>query len=176
VFNLLGLLVTLVNLPLWPANGDALARGDLGWVRRTTRRMTVVSVLAALVPGSVLALSGDRLLAAWLPLPPGTDRWLLVGLAAWMVTLAANSPRTMVQNAAGVVRPQLLGVSLYLVLSTVGKWYAARWYGIHAVPYVSVLGYALTVVPCAWYGYRRTLATHPPHRRSQPRPVLAAHP
>ncbi|ROT33173.1 lipopolysaccharide biosynthesis protein [Micromonospora sp. HM5-17] len=160
VFNLLGFLVTLVNLPLWSANGDALARGHLGWVRRTTRRMTLFSAFAALVPAVVLVLAGDGLFAHWLPVPIGVDGWLLAGLGLWMVALAATSPWAMVQNAAGVVRPQLLGVSCYLVLSTVGKWYAAKWYGVAAVPYVSVVGYGLTVVPCTLYGYRRALAVN----------------
>ena len=41
LFAQLGLLVSLVNLPLWPANGEALARGDVAWVRRITARMTL---------------------------------------------------------------------------------------------------------------------------------------
>jgi O-antigen/teichoic acid export membrane protein len=44
----LGLCVTLVNLPLWPANAEALARGEVTWVRRSTRRMAYVR--AALWP------------------------------------------------------------------------------------------------------------------------------
>ena len=159
VFNLLGLLVTLVNLPLWPANGDALARGDLGWVRRTTRRMTLFSVSAVLLPAVGLVLVGGRLVDTWFGVPAGADPWLLGGLALWMVALAAVSPRAMVQNAAGVVRPQLLGVSLYLVLSVGAKWYGATRYGVVAVPYLSVVGYVLTVVPCTVYGYRRALTS-----------------
>ncbi|MBE1488711.1 oligosaccharide flippase family protein [Plantactinospora soyae] len=162
LFNLLGFLVTLVNLPLWSANGDALAQGHLGWVRQTTRRMTLFSTLTALLPAIVLVLVGDRLLGTWFGVPPGADHWLLVGLAVWGVTLAATSPRAMVQNAAGVVRPQLLGVGLYLVLSLVGKWYGAKWYGIAAVPYVSIVTYLLTVIPCTVYGYRQALAVSGP--------------
>lgn len=172
LFNLLGFLVTLVNLPLWSANGDALAQGHLGWVRQTTRRMTLFSTLTALLPAIVLVLAGDRLLSTWFGVPPGADHWLLGGLAVWMVTLAATSPRAMVQNAAGVVRPQLLGVALYLVLSVVGKWYGAKWYGIAAVPYVSIVAYLLTVVPCTVYGYRQVLTLHGPGgSRSEPVPV-----
>ncbi|MGI5215894.1 lipopolysaccharide biosynthesis protein [Plantactinospora sp. CA-290183] len=157
LFNLLGFLVVLVNLPLWPANGDALARGHLDWVRRTTRRMTVISAGTVLLPAVVLVSAGDRLLAAWLPVPLGGDRWLLGGLAAWLVVLAVTSPIAMVQNAAGVVRPQLAGVALYLVLSVLGKWYAATRYGFAAVPYVSVVTYTLTVLPGTLYGYRQAL-------------------
>jgi len=137
----------------------ALARGDLGWVRRTTRRMTLFSVSAVLLPAVGLVLVGGRLVDTWFGVPAGADPWLLGGLALWMVALAAVSPRAMVQNAAGVVRPQLLGVSLYLVLSVGAKWYGATRYGVVAVPYLSVVGYVLTVVPCTVYGYRRALTS-----------------
>ncbi|MBG6103485.1 lipopolysaccharide biosynthesis protein [Micromonospora vinacea] len=158
----LGLLVTLVNVPLWAMNGDSLARGEVEWVRRTARRMTYVSVCCALVPTAGLVLVGDRLFFRWLGVPIGQDRWLLIGLAAWLVMLAAISPRFMVQNAAGVVRPQLLGWGLYLVLSVVAKWYGVGWYGISVVPYIGVGCYLLTVLPAALYGYRRALLLHSP--------------
>nr|WP_236646951.1 oligosaccharide flippase family protein [Micromonospora acroterricola] len=157
----LGQLVVLINVPLWPANGEALARGQLGWVRRTTRRMTVLSVLFAAVPAVSLVCFGDRLFAAWLPVPIDDDRWLLAGLAVWWIIQAALSPRFMVQNAAGVVVPQLVGWVAFLALSIPGKWYGARWFGAAAVPWVGAAGYALTVLPAALYGYRRTLRRSP---------------
>ncbi|MBX7268043.1 oligosaccharide flippase family protein [Micromonospora sp. Llam7] len=153
----LGPLVMLVNQPLWPMYGEALARGDVTWIRRTVRRMTVISVLIALLPATFLVLLGDRLFAAWLPVPVGS-RALLLGLACWWITIAAISPRFIVQNAAGVLRPQLLGYSLYLPLSVLGKLYAVHRFGISATPYVGVITYAATVAPAAVYGYRRVLA------------------
>ncbi|WP_422739389.1 oligosaccharide flippase family protein [Micromonospora sp. WMMD729] len=156
----LGQLVVLVNVPLWPANGEALAQGHLDWVRRTTRRMTVLSILAAGLPAAVLVLFGDRLFAAWLPVPMGDDRWLLAGLGLWWLAQAALSPRFMVQNASGVIVPQLVGWGAFLALSALGKWYAAGRLGVAAVPWVGAAGYAVTVVPAGLYGYHRTLRRH----------------
>jgi O-antigen/teichoic acid export membrane protein len=160
LFTQLGMLVVLVNQPLWPAHGEALARGQVTWVRRTARRMTVISMLAVLLPAAVVVLFGDRFFATWLSVPLGGNRWLLGGLALWWVMLATISPRFMVQNAAGVVRPQLVGYSLYLVLSVVAKWYGAKWFGIAVIPYIGVVTYVLAVVPAALYGYGRALAMH----------------
>jgi O-antigen/teichoic acid export membrane protein len=158
IFGQLSGFASLVNLPLWSANGDALARGQVAWIRRTTRRMAVLSGLTALLPSVILVLVGDRLFAAWLGTSMGGDRWLLVGLGAWLVALAATSPLLMVQNAAGVVLPQLLGCIAYLVLSVVAKWYGARCCGITVVPYASFLSFTVTVLPAAVYGYWRVLA------------------
>jgi O-antigen/teichoic acid export membrane protein len=156
VFAQLGMLVTTVNQPLWPMHGEALARGDLRWVRHTVRRMTVISASLALVPAVVLVVFGDDILAAWLPIRID-NRPLLLGLGCWWVLLAVICPRFMVQNAAGVVRPQLWGYLIYFVVSVPAKFAAVRWFGVQAVPYVAIGVYCATVLPAAIYGYQRAL-------------------
>lgn len=118
--------------------------------------MTIVSTLIALLPSTLLVIFGEELFAAWLPIPIG-NRSLLLGFACWWIVLAAISPRFMVQNAAGVVRPQLWGYLLYLPLSIIGKLYGVHWFGVSAAPYIAVVIYTITVVPAAIYGYRRAL-------------------
>ncbi|MFC8847547.1 MULTISPECIES: lipopolysaccharide biosynthesis protein [unclassified Micromonospora] len=158
--TLLGMLVTVLNLPLWSANGDALARGDLDWIRRTVRRMVVLSLLVTVVPSVCLVVAGDWIFALWLPVPLDGNRWLLAGLALWFLLLGAFSALMMVQNAAGVIRPQVIGLVVYLVVAGVAKWHAAEAYGLAAIPFVSTVVYALTVLPAGLYGYRRTLVRY----------------
>ncbi|MER7442048.1 lipopolysaccharide biosynthesis protein [Micromonospora avicenniae] len=167
LFAQLGILISLVNVPLWPANGDALARGELAWVRRTTRRMTLASSITALVLGSCLVAAGGPLLAAWVGIRIDGGVGLLVGLAVWWLLLAAMSPAFMVQNAAGVLRPQLIGWTAYLILSIPLKWYGASVIGVAAVPFAGVAAYLLTVVPGAVYGYRAVYAAHTRKRGAQ---------
>ncbi|MFC0509175.1 lipopolysaccharide biosynthesis protein [Micromonospora costi] len=154
-----GMLVSLVNVPLWPANGEALNKGDLVWVRRTVRRMTLISAAVATVPAVIFVSVGEQIFAAWLPGPLGGDRWLLAGLAAWWILLAGIGPRFMVQNAAGLVRPQLIGWAAFLAISVVLKWYGSEKWGVVAVPFIAVGVYLVTVLPAALYGYRAALRT-----------------
>ncbi len=158
MFSALGLLVTVVNLPFWTANGEALARGDLGWVRRATGRMTFASGLVVLLSSAVLVLTGGHILEGWLGAPRPVPVSLLVALAAWWLLLATASPRFMVQNAAGSVRPQLVGWTVFLVVSVPVKWIAARQLGIAAVPAAGAAAYLLTVWPAAENGYRRIVS------------------
>jgi hypothetical protein len=76
------------------------------------------------------------------------------------VMLATMSPRFMVQNAAGIVRPQLIGYALYLILSVVAKWYGVKHLGITSIPYIGVAVFMLTTLPATLYGYRRALVTN----------------
>jgi O-antigen/teichoic acid export membrane protein len=158
LFAQLGALVSIMNLPTWPANGAALAQGDMAWVRRTTRRMTILCSGSILLASVVLVVASNSFVAAWAGAGLGTDRLLLTGLALWWFLIAAISPCQMVQNSVGVIRPQVVGWSLYLAISMPAKWYTATYLGIAAVPYAGCATYLLTVIPAILIGYRFALS------------------
>jgi O-antigen/teichoic acid export membrane protein len=160
VFGALGLLVTILNAPLWPANGEAIARGDFAWVRNMTARMTLTSCVGVLVPALLFVILGDRMLNLWLPGNFEASPHLLLALAGWWVLLAAVSPRFMVQNSVAVVRPQLLGWSIFLVVSIPVKLWALSRFGLAGLPIAGSALYVLTVLPAAQVGYRRVIGRH----------------
>ncbi|MFY1701403.1 oligosaccharide flippase family protein [Micromonospora sp. WMMA1923] len=169
---LLGMVVAVLNAPLWPATADALTHGDETWVRRTTRRMTVVSTSVMLTACALVVSTGDLLLSVGLPGGlPEVDRWLFAGLAGWWLLLALISPRFMVQNALGVLWPQVVGWLGYLALALPVKWYGATRVGLVAVPFVGVAGYLVTIVPAALVGYRLALRDRWPASAASARPA-----
>lgn len=158
LFAAVGMLVTVINLPLWPANADALARGDSVWVRRTTRRMGCASGLSAAVAGLLLIALSDQVLAF---VGGNTQivaaRPLMIGLWVMWTLLAVAAPLFMVQNAVGVLRPQMVGWATFLMLSIIGKVYVGQRWGIAWIPVTAAGLYAVTVMPAAYVGYRRAL-------------------
>lgn len=161
LFNALGLVVNLVNLPLWPANGEALARGDHTWVRRTTRRMTFLSGAAVALPSGLLIAGGDAAISLWVHNALHPPILLLVGFSAWWVLLATAAPRLMVQNAAGIITPQLAGWVIFLLLSLPAKWLATKEFGVSGVPLTGAVLYLVCVWPAANCGFRRALSKTP---------------
>ncbi|WP_433131782.1 lipopolysaccharide biosynthesis protein [Micromonospora sp. CA-240977] len=159
MFTLLALFVTLVNMPLWPANGEALARGDLAWVRRTTPRMVCLSATAVALPGVALVFFGNDVLRLWVRSAdlPSVPRTLFAGLAVWSVLLAVASPLFMVQNSIGLLRPQFVGWAACLLLAVPLKIALADRVGLPGVALATAATYALTVLPAALVGYRRAL-------------------
>ncbi|MET7705779.1 lipopolysaccharide biosynthesis protein [Micromonospora sp. NPDC005413] len=166
MFAVLALFVTLVNLPLWPANGEALARGDVGWVRRSTRRMVCLSAAAVTLPALCLVLGGNDILQFWVrsedlervPAP------LFVALAVWSILVAVAAPLFMVQNSIGLLGPQFLGWAACLVVAVPLKILLAARGGLSGVAFASALSYGVTVLPAAIVGYRKALATVPAGR------------
>ncbi|MEV6371700.1 lipopolysaccharide biosynthesis protein [Micromonospora musae] len=159
VFSVLALFVTLVNLPLWPANGEALARGDLAWVRRNTRRMSCLSAAVVALPALGLVLFGNDVLRFWIRSDELTHVpvLLLGALAGYSLLIAVVSPIFMVQNSIGLLRPQFVGWLACLVLAIPLKVLLAGQLGLSGVALASVVSYAATVIPAAVVGYRRAL-------------------
>lgn len=156
VFTVVGTAVSILSIPLWPSHAAALRSGDLQWVRRTTRRMLVVSpVIVGLVSvGAVLIF--PYVVPLWLGQDFVVSTPLLWGLASWNIVQATAAPLFMVQNAAGVLRPQILGYLLLLVVIP-AKWIIAADVGYAWIPFATVIGYSLIILPAALVGYRATL-------------------
>ena len=157
VFAPVAMLVTVVNMPMWPACAAALARRDHQWVRRTAGRMARWSALTVGLGSLGMVVAGPVVMRDLLGVAVPVDRSLLAGFALWSVVLAALSARFMVQNAAGVVGPQLVGWSAYLLLSVPAKWFSARYLGVSTVPFAATATYLVTVLPGALVGYRRAM-------------------
>ncbi len=158
LFALLGALISVLALALWPANGAALTAGNIAWVRNTTRRMTLILTSTVFLLSVALIFSGHRLLGEWTSHRVESDLRLLVGFGLWYTIFAFASSMATVQFSAGVVGPQLLGWTAFLCVSVPAKWYGARYFGISSVPYIGSGLYLMTVLPAVMIGYHRVLA------------------
>lgn len=161
VFGVLALFITLVGLPLWPANGEALVRGDVTWVQRNTRRMSYLCAGVVALPGAALVLFGNDLFRLWIRSTEleHVPTLLLVALATHTVLVGVVSPMFMVQNSIGLLRPQLFGWLACLVVAVPLKIYLAGRIGLSGIAVASAVSYGVTVVPSAVVGYRRSLKT-----------------
>ena len=145
--SLLMLVVTTLFLPLWAANGEAMARGDHDWVRKNTRRMSLVGGLLVAVLGAGLVLLGDWLIWLWMGRSFDQQTAVLAAVAAFATVMAFTSPYNMQLNASGKVNLQIVAwtgfgfivvPAKYLLVSETALWWA---------PLSSAMVYAVTVLP-----------------------------
>ena len=91
LFSLVPLLMTMVLMPLWPAYGEAIARGDTAWVRITLKRSIVLAAGSAAVMAFLLVLLAPQILHWWVGSAVAPPLLLLVAFGAWKVIEAAGS-------------------------------------------------------------------------------------
>jgi O-antigen/teichoic acid export membrane protein len=141
LFNMVSLAVSVVTVPLWPAYADAIARGDIGWVRRTLRRSLVIALCISCAGSATIVLLHRPILHLWMGPEFSASLWMIVGLGMWCIVESTGNAVGMFLNASNKFRLQLWLASLLLVVSLTMRTLAAMWFGQAAVPFASVIAY-----------------------------------
>lgn len=158
-FGVLSLFVGIIGMTVWAANGSALSRGDVHWVRRSTRRMVALCALLVGAAGLLLVVYGHQLMRLWVGTVDTSvvSLQVLCGLACWSFLIAVTTPLIMVQNSVGVLRPQFYGWAAFLFVATILKLWAIQVFGLYGLPIAACVSYVLTVWPAVCIGYRKAL-------------------
>lgn len=125
LFGLVGDTIRSALTQLWSAFADALARGEISWVKRTLARTTIGGGAAALVANLGVVLVGQRLVAIWLGPGFRPTLGLLIAAGLWSAYSTAAHPLAMFLNGSQMQGTELvaaipmavanLALSLYLV-------------------------------------------------------------
>lgn len=147
---LIGISCSMLSLPLWSANGEALARGDYCWVKANTYRIANISLVIVAFASAMLVLFGSWFIKIWL----GTDVLIppkmMIGMACMQAVLSYISPFFMVLNGAGMISVQIRVFLIYTPISIVCKYILSSMFGIWIIPWVGFLLYAVLI---AWPMY-----------------------
>ena len=147
MFGMVLMVLGMVLSPLWPAYGEAIARGDGGWVRRTLVRSTLLAGVLAAAAGAVLVLWGTPILYLWVRETHPPSFVLLLGLAVWTVLSAMGSAVAMFLNGVNAIRQQAAVALSFGVVGIVLKYAFSQRYGVAGIAWGSVVAYATITVP-----------------------------
>lgn len=147
-----GLVAQYLVLPLWPAFGEALARGDQAWVRVTLIRALAGTVGLTLFLGAVLVVWGQPITARWLPSASGfvPSIPLLVGMAALNLLLIVAWNLSGVLVHGRYLRRQTGWYTVAAVAAFALKLALVRWWGLPGVVWASVIAFGTIYAPMAF--------------------------
>ena len=138
-------IVGVLSAPLWGANGEAIARGDIAWVKRNTQRMSMILGVITLSASLFLLVFAKFIFRIWL----GSDFVFSYPSLFWICTmqvlLSFISPWFMVLNAYGIVKKQILLFAIYTPLAFVLKYILSLKLGIWAIPMVGAVLYLIII-------------------------------
>jgi O-antigen/teichoic acid export membrane protein len=156
--QLIGLL-GIVTISLWPAFGNAKALGDVTWIRRIYRKVTLYFFITYGLAFSGLALFGSRLLAFWVGAASAPSTLLIMAIGAnyFLILWAAN--HSLMLNGLGVIRKQAYMMALHAVLAITLNIFFVQRLGTIGLAVGGALSY---LAVSAWYLpwlFQRTLKT-----------------
>jgi O-antigen/teichoic acid export membrane protein len=152
---------------LWPAIGEALARDDAAWVKRTLLRSYAIVFAVMGVTCVLLATFMPQILSLWIGMTAPVATALLVTLAAWTTMEALGNVSGAFLNAAGMLRVQILFAVLMSTAAFLGKWVFVAKLGAWGAVLATLAAYSLISLPMQIHLLRRrlrqSLPTHGPH-------------
>lgn len=108
LFTYTALFQILAGPAYWPAYAEALARGDLGWVRsrfRANFKITVVSTFMLALP---LVLCGRWFIEKWAGSAAVPSAGLLISMGFWSVIYSAMNSQSCLLASSGRVKIQMI--------------------------------------------------------------------
>lgn len=152
LFSVAPLVLGMALQPLWPAYGEALARGDTAWARRTLLRSLAFGGLITVPPSVILVVIGESVLQVWVGGNVTPSRDLLLGCATWAILTTAGGAFAAFMNGANRMRFQVLTAIAMAAAAVAGKILLPPIFGVAAVIWSSVVAQALFVLaPTAIY-------------------------
>ncbi len=150
LFTMVAVAIGIALTPLWPAYGEAVARGDVTWVRKALLRSLVATSLGAAVLSALGVVFGSNLLRLWVGPVVHPSFTLLLGLGASTVLMAAGSATATFLNGVQAFRFQVLMGTALAVVKVVLAVALARRMGVAGLAWSTVLAYGTVVaIPMA---------------------------
>lgn len=163
LFMIPAALVVMAISPLWPAYGDAIARGDIQWARSTLARSIKAGLFISAPAAVALVAFGLPIIALWVGTSVAPPFLLLLGFGMWVVLSTVGNSVAMLLNGAHEIRIQAAAAAVMaLVNLALSIWLTSR-IGVAGVMWGTVIAYSVFVlVPMALYvpGVLRRIELH----------------
>jgi O-antigen/teichoic acid export membrane protein len=119
--------------PLWPAYGDAIARGEWQWIRRVLGWSVALASAGSLVGAGVVALIAPPVINIWMGKSIQVSPGLLAAFVAWTAATSGANAISMLLNAAMEVRLQVIAGVIVAVLALVMKVAMGHAFGLAGI-------------------------------------------
>lgn len=150
LFSSISMIVTMAINPLWPAYGEAIARGDAGWVRRTFYRSLWLTLAITLPACSFLVLAGRWILQAFFGKSLQASIGLLVVLAVWTVINSISVVVSVFLNGAGVLKAQTVVATISSLSNLALSIIFTRRFGVMGVCLGSIAAQTFIMLPACF--------------------------
>jgi O-antigen/teichoic acid export membrane protein len=132
---------------LWPAYSEAIARGDLNWVRRTLVRSTILSTGGCGIASAFAAICASPIIYFWAQIEVHPSTGLLLGWIVYWCVVTGSASLSAYLNASQFVRGQAILVTVQAASSIFFKLMLCRYGDISGVVWGTIAAYVLVVIP-----------------------------
>lgn len=130
-----------IILPLWPAFGEAVARGDFQWAKRTLFRFVMVTCCFSALISLPLVIFGNSIIKWWAHTDITVSTPLLLGFGLWSIFSAYIGTMSTFLNQRQLLSKQVVFFTLTALVSIIFKILFAFKFNIDGVIWGNLLAY-----------------------------------
>lgn len=146
LFGLISMAAALLLKPLWPAYGEAWARGDAKWVEATAKQTIVATACVSTFLGIGMFLGADGIVLLWTGHKLAPEALLFFYSAVWAVVQSVGSGYSMLLNGLHVLRFQALVGTCFAALSLTLKLVSVQSLGVAGIVLASIVAYTVAAL------------------------------
>lgn len=150
LFQLTPMLLGFAYAALWPAYGESISRGDVGWARATLKRSLNFGLGIALPLSAFLIVFGKPIITLWVGPAVAPTYLVLFAMGTWAVMGAIGGSVSSFLNGAGVLRFQAITAILMMIANIAFSIALTRVIGLSGVVWGSVLSQLVFVLFPTW--------------------------
>jgi len=152
VFSIAPMILGFFLMPLWPAYGESIARGDWVWTKRTLVRSLKLTASATALYSLGLVLFGRPIIKIWAGPEVVPSLALLLGLGVWTVFSTSGTAVAMFLNGCNRIGFQAVTGILMAVAALAAKIAFGKTMGLPGIIWGTLAAYAAFIVlPFAVY-------------------------
>lgn len=146
LFSFIPVFLGMILMPLWPAYGEAISRGDGKWIKKIFVRSLILALGFATIASLIFIVLGNSILSAWVGHEVNAPIVLLIGMAMWRIAEASGHSVSMLLNGANVVKFQVFSCLLLFIVAIPLKVYLIQNIGIAGAVMGTFVSYLLCVL------------------------------
>jgi O-antigen/teichoic acid export membrane protein len=147
LFSPITFVAGLALMPLWSAFGDATARGDVRWIKKTLLITSTLLGVCGLICGGLIFAGADWLMLHWLKGRISANHTLCLVLMLWACVDLTGRSIAMFLNGAGLLKQQMLIVAIFVPVCITLKLLLARKMGLQGIVLGTMIAWLLVHVP-----------------------------
>ena len=160
--------------PLWAAYGEALARGDIAWIKRAFKKSVLSLLLIATALSIVLLLLLPPLMTLWMKGRLAPDVLMAGSLLVWVTVELVGKAISVFLHGMGLVSQQVWTALVFLPVCLGAKVLFAQQYGAVGVVIGTTLAYVAVHAWPYWRLVRRWHLAHVDNNSLNPKPVAGS--
>ena len=143
ISNIVNIISLMLSSPLWAANGEALERGEINWVRNNTKKIANISLALSICFSVIIIVVAKPVLWILTDNSVKVSYFIILGMCLLNIAISYTNPFYMILNSDRIIKFQIVNYIIFSLISLTLKFLLGSSFGIEIIPWIGSICYII---------------------------------